>query len=433
LDLKSLKFYLETYGCSLNTADSDIIVGRLNPLGAERVQTMEDAGVIILNTCGVKEPTEDRIIHRLQELSDEGKPLLITGCLPKISLERIKQAIPTFGAILGPQSIESIAPILDRVMKGQRGILHLEPDTSSKLQFFEGPPDSVICTIPICEGCLGSCSYCAVRFARANLKSYTVDEILRVARRSIHLGYLEIRMTAQDAGAFGHDSGETLAKLLYALGEIPGKHKFRLGMFNPNLVIDSLDDILDSMSSDRFFKFFHVPLQSGDDGVLQDMSRSYSVHEWKGIISKIRGRFPRATIATDIIVGFPNESDAAFDETMRLIEEIRPSVVNVSKYGDRPGTIASESRNKVETSVKKARSRRLSKLVAELAIESNRSWIGWSGPVIVTGLGSKGGYMGRTYSYKPVIIHDSVRVGDIANIKIVSAERTHLLGEPVTS
>ncbi|MHA2188026.1 MAG: tRNA (N(6)-L-threonylcarbamoyladenosine(37)-C(2))-methylthiotransferase, partial [Candidatus Thorarchaeota archaeon] len=249
MDLKSLKFYLETYGCSLNTADSDLIVGRLNPLGAERVQTIEDAGVIILNTCGVKEPTEDRIIHRLQELSDEDKPFLITGCLPKISLERIRQAIPTFGAILGPQSIESIAPILDRVMKGERGILHLEPDTGSKLQFFEGPPDSVICTIPICEGCLGSCTYCAVRFARANLKSYSVDEILHVAKRSIHLGYLEIRITAQDAGAFGHDSGETLASLLSVLGEIPGRHKFRLGMFNPNLVIDSLDEILDSMSS----------------------------------------------------------------------------------------------------------------------------------------------------------------------------------------
>jgi MiaB-like tRNA modifying enzyme len=433
LDLKSLKFYLETYGCSLNTADSDLIVGRLNPLGAERVQTIEDAGVIILNTCGVKEPTEDRIIHRLQELSDEDKPFLITGCLPKISLERIRQAIPTFGAILGPQSIESIAPILDRVMKGERGILHLEPDTGSKLQFFEGPPDSVICTIPICEGCLGSCTYCAVRFARANLKSYSVDEILHVAKRSIHLGYLEIRITAQDAGAFGHDSGETLASLLSVLGEIPGRHKFRLGMFNPNLVIDSLDEILDSMSSDRFFQFFHVPLQSGDDGVLQDMSRRYSVEEWKSIISKIRGRFPKASIATDIIVGFPNESAAAFDETMRLIEEIRPSVVNVSKYGDRPGTIASESRNKVETSVKKKRSRRLSKLVAELAVESNSSWIGWSGPVIVTGLGSKGGYMGRTFSYKPVIIHESVTVGDITDIKIVSAERTHLLGEPATS
>lgn len=168
----TFRFYLETYGCSLNTADSDIIVGRLRELEADRVHDVHDADLIILNSCGVKEPTEDRIIHQLEELSKESAPVIVTGCLPRISLSRIERAIPDYAAILGPQSIESLGVVVPRVLRGERGIQHLDSDEASKLKWFEGPPDSVICTVPICEGCLGSCAYCAVKFARGQVKSH---------------------------------------------------------------------------------------------------------------------------------------------------------------------------------------------------------------------------------------------------------------------
>ena len=165
-----LKYYLETYGCSLNTADSDIIVGRLEAIEGQRVKDISDAELILLNTCGVKEPTEDKIIHRLEELSQVSVPIVVTGCLPKISFKRVEKAIPGFAAILGPQSVETLASIVPRILEGERGILHTESDGAYKLKWFAGPPDSVICTIPICEGCLGSCAYCAVKFARGNRK-----------------------------------------------------------------------------------------------------------------------------------------------------------------------------------------------------------------------------------------------------------------------
>ncbi|MHA1906534.1 MAG: tRNA (N(6)-L-threonylcarbamoyladenosine(37)-C(2))-methylthiotransferase [Candidatus Thorarchaeota archaeon] len=422
------KFYLETYGCSLNMADSDLIVGRLHQLDAERVDTIDESDIIILNTCGVKEPTEDRIIHRIEELSDESEPVIITGCLPRISFKRVSEVNPEFAAILGPQSLDSLGSVYERVLSGERGIIHLDSDEESKLRYYEGPPNSVICTIPICEGCVGDCAYCAVKFARSGVTSYSIQEILSVLNRCVHTGYKEIRLTAQDAGAYGHDTGESLTNLLSRVSEVKGNHKFRLGMFNPNLVMKNLQEFLDSMSSERFFRFFHVPLQSGSNHVLKAMKRKYTVEEWKMVVSEIIKRFPDATIATDIIVGFPGETDEDFEQTMKLMQEVRPSVINVSKYGDRPGTEASKSNNKVNTDLKKERSRRLSLLVTEIISDRNQEWMEWQGPVIITGTASRGGLQGRTPTYKPVIIEDDVLIGDVVQVRILSAHRTHLTG-----
>ncbi len=424
-----MRFYLETYGCSLNAADSDMMVGRLHQMGAERVPTLEGADLIIVNTCGVKEPTEDKIVFRLAELSRERVPVIVTGCLTKIALQRVKTAIPNFAAILGPQAIDSLGNIVQQVLAGHRGIIHLDSDITSKLRFFEGPPNSVICTIPICEGCVGNCAYCAVRFARQTVRSYTIAELFGVTRRVVHQGYREIRLTAQDAGTFGHDTGETLPDLLTHLDSIPGEHRFRLGMFNPNLVIDSLSALLAAMNSEHFFKFFHVPLQSGSDRVLKMMRRRYTVDEWVSVVDQIRDTFPQSTVATDIIVGFPGESDSDFEETMNIIQQVQPQVVNISKYGDRPGTSASRSKEKVDTAIKKDRSRRLYLIVHKIVLSDHKRWLGWSGRVLTTSHASRGGTLARTESYTPVIIRDEVELGQHISVKIVDATRTHLVGQ----
>jgi MiaB/RimO family radical SAM methylthiotransferase len=312
---------------------------------------------------------------------------------------------------------------------GERGIVHLESDYESKLRFFTGPPNSVICTIPICEGCLGNCAYCAVRFARGSVRSYSVAEIHSVVKRSVHLGYREIRLTSQDAGVFGHDTGEALSALLKNLDQIEGNHRFRLGMFNPNLVLDTIDDLVAAMDSEHFFKFFHVPLQTGSDSLLAAMGRKYTVAEWTGIVSKIRSKFPRATVATDIIVGFPGETTSDFEESINLLQSVRPEVVNISKYGDRPGTAASKSNKKVNTSVKKDRSRQMSSMVSDSVTGINASWVGWSGEVIATEAGTRGGIVCRNFAYKPIILHEEVTLGSTIKVEITSSERTHLLAQ----
>lgn len=428
----AIKYYLETYGCSLNSADSDVIVGNLTELNGDRVEAIDTADLIILNTCGVKEPTEDRIISRLENLATGKTPVIIAGCLPKISLTRVEKAIPEYAAIIGPQSIESLSDIIPRILNGESGIVHLESDDVSKLKWLEGPPNSVICTIPICEGCLGSCAYCAVRFARGSVKSHSKREIFSTIERCVHEGYREIRITSQDLGTYGVDIDSNLIDLISMIDKIQGQHKFRLGMFNPNLVLDSINELVRVMSSDHFFKFFHIPLQSGSNAILNAMGRRYTVEEWERIVDVVEQTFSTSTIATDIIVGFPGETEQDFDLTMDLIAKVRPSVVNISKYGDRPGTLASKALNKVDTSVKKKRSRRLTKLVNEILAETNKSWISWTGPVLVTEKGSRGGLMCRNSSYKPIIINDDVEIGEIVTIQVVTAERTNLFGEIIS-
>ncbi len=428
----NLGFYLETYGCALNMADSDMIVARMTGLGNHRVNDPGSADVLIVNTCGVKEPTEDRVIHRLVELSSLAIPLIIMGCLPKISLERILSTVPNFAAILGPQSIQSLGPILERVILGERGIIKLDADVQSKLRYFAGPSHSVICTVPICEGCLGSCAYCAVKFARGRVRSYSISDIKSVVERCIHQGYCEIRLTSQDAGVFGVDTGETLVDLLAELDSISGTHAFRLGMFNPDLVLHNIDNILDVMASDHFFKFFHAPLQSGSDSILHLMKRRYTVNDWVSIVSAIRRKFTDVTIATDIIVGFPGESDADFEETIRVIERVRPEIVNISKYGDRPGTEASRSKEKVDTAVKKDRSRKLSHLVHKLSVERNAIWLDRVVPVLVTDRAPKGGFLARTLSYKPVILRKEVPLGIWVMVSIDSASPTYISGNIIS-
>jgi len=424
--LGATSYYLETYGCALNTADSDMIAGHLSDRGVKRVLSPDEAHVIILNTCGVKEPTEDRIIHRLEELSKMARLVIVAGCLPIISLRRVQRAIPNYAAILGPQSIETLGLIVDRVMKGERGLLHLEPDTGSKLQFFKGPPGSVVCTVPLCEGCLGSCTYCAVKFARGNVKSYSIKSLHDVVCRCVHQGYREIRLTGQDTGVYGHETGETLVELLQVLEAIKGAHMFRLGMFNPHHILASIDEFLQVMSSPRFFKFFHIPLQSGSNSILGDMERRYSVEDWQSAVRSIQRKIPLATIATDIIVGFPGETDEDFNKTLEVISNLKPPIVNISKYGDRPGTVASRAKNKVNTSVKKDRSRQLSALVTEVITEQNATWLGWTGPVLVVGAASKGGTLCRNTSYKAVIIQKQLTPGSTVDVEITMTHRTHL-------
>jgi threonylcarbamoyladenosine tRNA methylthiotransferase CDKAL1 len=424
-----LRYYLETYGCSLNAADSDIIVGRLNALEGQRVQDIDEAELILLNTCGVKEPTEDKIVHRLEELAKGTTPIVVAGCLPKISLDRVEKAIPEYAALLGPQSVETLADIIPRILDGERGIRHIEADGAYKLKWFAGPPDSVICTIPICEGCLGSCAYCAVRFARGQVKSYSIKDLRELVERCVHLGYREIRLTSQDAAVYGTDTGEKLEDLMLSINEIEGPHRFRLGMFNPNIVMSSIDRLLEAMDNEHFFKFFHIPLQSGSDKLLKTMKRRYIASDWVSVVEKVRKRFKNATIATDIIVGFPGENESDFQHTLELIQRVRPSITNISKYGDRPNTLASQSKDKVETSVKKQRSRILTKIVDEILIESNKAWVGWSGPVLITEKGSKGGMLGRNEAYKIVIVQEDLSPGTMIDVEITSSERTHLIGE----
>jgi len=254
-----------------------------------------------------------------------------------ISFERLLREVPFDGAV-GPSAGESIVDVVRRVMAGERVVELAGLDSLPKLDLPRVQSNPVISVVPVNFGCLGSCAYCCVVHARGHLRSYSKKEIADRIQNDISCGFKEIWVTSQDTACYGRDIKGNLAKLLLALGELEGDFRVRVGMMTPNMAIDIQEQLVAAFESPHIFKFLHLPIQSGDDDVLKGMRRFYTALEFKQIVDAFSAVFPDLTLATDVIVGFPGETPRAFQNTLELLEEIKPDVVNVSKFFARPKT-----------------------------------------------------------------------------------------------
>lgn len=249
-------------------------------------------------------------------------------------------------------------------------------------------------------------------------------------------GVREIWFTAQDTACYGRDKGVTLFDLLDAVSRIERKFYVRVGMMTPNFALEILDDLVEVFQRKRIFKFLHLPVQSGDNDVLKLMERRYTVEDYKQIIERFREKIPDITIATDIICGFPGETPQAFENSLELIKETKPDIVNVSKFFPRPGTKASEMQELfVSPSEVKLRSKMMSELAMEMSLMNNRRWIGWRGEILVDEKGKAGSGVGRNFAYKPIVLENyaSYPFGKFVTVEIVAATPTFLKGKPINS
>ena len=314
-----MKVYIETFGCTFNQGDSQIMAGLLQKNHAQIVLKPEDADVIIINTCYVKHPTEQKVLNRIKKVQEQfpEKKLIISGCMVEINPEKLKKAAPTAGWI-GPRQIKSTPDVVQSCYDGKSArIIGHGNDIKAglpKMRF-----DPFVHIVQICEGCNGSCTYCCTRFARGNLQSYPVEIIKKEARNAINDGCVEIQLTAQDTAAYGKDTGETLAELIKEITTIPGDFRLRIGMMHPKSIMGNVDELVDAFKHKNVYKFLHIPIQSGSDSILIDMNRGHTVSEFKKIISKFKEEIPEISIATDIIVGYPTETDEDFEDTLNLM------------------------------------------------------------------------------------------------------------------
>jgi threonylcarbamoyladenosine tRNA methylthiotransferase CDKAL1 len=422
--------FVKSYGCSANLADSEVLSGCLAKAGYKLASSASEADVLIYNTCAVKGPTENRVIASLKR-APKGKKVIITGCLPLINLERLRREVRFDGAV-GPAAGERITNTVQRVMAGEKVIdlkdaLTAKP--SSSLPQLRA--NSIISILPVSYGCLGSCSYCCVTSARGRLRSYTINETTERLRKNLAAGAKEFWVTSQDAASYGRDIGTNLAALIKALVAEKGDYRIRVGMMTPNLVADMSKDLIDAFKSEKVFKFVHLPVQSGDDGVLRLMRRLYTTQAFKRIVSAIRTVFPQTTLATDIICGFPSETPEAFANTLKLIREVKPDIVNVSKFFARPKTEASEMHNAfVNPSEIKRRSTEATRLVKQISLERNQCWVGWSGEVLIDEKGKvPSSWIGRNFAYKPIAVKCSENLlGKTLRVRVMKAFSTHLEG-----
>ena len=423
-----MRVFVKSFGCSANLADSEVLTGCLTKAGYELASSASATDVLVYNTCAVKGPTENRVIAALKR-APRGKKLIVAGCLPLINFERLRQEVSFDGAV-GPAAGEKITDVVSRVLAGEKLVV-LEGALSAKPEFSlpQLRSNPVISVLPVSYGCLGSCAYCCVVFARGRLRSYTVKEIVDRVRKDLAAGAKEFWVTSQDMACYGRDIGTNLAVLIKALGAVEGDFRVRFGMMTPNLAQDILDDLIEAFKNSKVFKFVHLPVQSGDDQVLKRMHRFYTTQDFREIVDAFRAAFPDVTLATDVICGFPGETREAFENTLKLIGEIKPDVVNISKFFARPRTAAAEMHDAVvEPAEIKRRSTEAAKLVKQVSLERNRRWVGWTGEVLVDEKGKvPGSWIGRNFAYKPVTVKSSADLlGKTLQVKIVKAFSTYL-------
>jgi threonylcarbamoyladenosine tRNA methylthiotransferase CDKAL1 len=418
--------YAENYGCVANTFDFEILIGHLTNAGYYLTKDINVANIILINTCGVKKPTEDRIIGRLRKLSQTRKPLIIAGCLPKINLKAILKAAPNFSAVLDPRSIDKMLVAIKSAENGETGRIFFSEKTISKLKQPKINLKLPIDIIAISEGCAGACTFCCVRFARGTLSSFPKKSVAKSLGQAVQNGAKEIWLTSQDTGAYGIEIKSNLAELLKECCKVKGKFWIRVGMMNPDHILHILEELIDAYNDERVFKFLHIPVQSGDNDILQRMNRRYSVNDYKAIIQEFRKELPDFTLSTDVICGFPGETKDAFKGTLNLVEEVKPDIVNISRFFSRPKTPA-ERMEQIDVEEVKTRSRALTKLVKKLALEKNRKWVRWTGEVLIDEKGKAQSWIGRNFAYKPIVVKDnSVLLGRFMDVKITRVLSTYL-------
>lgn len=413
-------------------AEGEVLAGCISQAGIKITTSETKADVLIYNTCAVKGPTENRIIDAMKH-APKGKKLIVAGCLPMINFERLVREIPFDGAI-GPSAGMKIVDAISCVAKGERFVEVKQLDTLPSLDLPRVKSNPVISIVPVNYGCLGSCAYCCVVYARGHLRSYNMDAIVQRVKNDSAMGAKEFWVTSQDTACYGRDLNSSLAELLKALDSLAGNFKVRVGMMTPDMVTDIQDRLIDAFRSDKIFKFLHLPVQSGDDEILKRMRRFYSAADFKKTVEAFRAEFPDLTLATDIIVGFPGETIEAFENTLRILEEVKPEVINVSKFFARPKTAAAKIRDGlVEQEEIKRRSALAASLAKRLTLVQNERWVGWTGKVLVDEKGKvEGSCVGRNFAYKPIAVKSNENLmGKVVNVKVVGALATYLRGELV--
>jgi threonylcarbamoyladenosine tRNA methylthiotransferase CDKAL1 len=357
------------------------------------------------------------------------KKVVVAGCLPLTSYDRLRKAV-RFDGVVGPAAGTRIVDVVRRVLAGEK-VVALEDALRAKplLCLPRSRRNSVVSLVPVGYGCLGSCAYCCVVFARGRLRSYSIGEIVEKVKCDLASGVKEFWLTSQDMGCYGRDLGTNLAALLRSVCAVSGDFRVRVGMMTPNFALDMLPELVDAFKDAKVFKFLHLPVQSGDDTVLRSMNRCYSVNEFRMVVDAFRAAFPEVTLATDVICGFPGETKEAFDKTLQLINETKPDVVNVSKFFARPGTAAASlTDGLVAQDEIKRRSAAMARLTKQLSLERNQRWIGWSGEILVDEKGKvSGSWIGRNFAYKPVVVKSrSDLFGRVLEVKVVKAFNTYL-------
>lgn len=399
----------------MNQGEGVMLEDELAALGYQVVNDPAIADLVVLNTCTVIQETEARMLRRMEEMSTQRKHLIVSGCMAAVQTDDIVKRAPN-ALIIAPRDYSSFSKLIEENFGRSSDII---PVLRS----------DVTATVPIAQGCMGACSYCITRKARGTLLSYPLESIVGAARAKVKEGSKELLITSQDTACYGFDIGKDLGDVLDAVRGIEGDFMVRVGMMNPDNLSKVIDKFAIAWNTPKIYHFVHLPVQTGSDGLLRSMNRKYTVKGFESLVEKLRSVCPRMALATDIITGYPGETDDDHQSTIRLLQRVRPDTVNITRFSPRPGTSAAYAKDQVAGWRSKDRSRELTSLRFEIASSIHEAMIGEHMSLLITEVGKKGTMIGRTPEYRQVIVPGGVMLGEVHEVEITSIAPTHMFGK----
>ena len=417
------KIWVEAYGCSASFSDAEIISGLIVNGGHTLAENSQDSDLNLIVTCSVKDSTATKMVHRIKE--SNSKPLVVAGCLPKAEQKTVEKFAEN-ASLLGPNSIGKTLEVIKSTLNGTK-IVALQDSDISKVGLPKIRLNNAIGIVEIASGCMSECTFCQTKLAKGELQSYRIGDIVRQINTELSDGCQEIWLTSTDNGCYGFDIDSDLPELVNAVSDIPEKFFIRIGMMNPMYMPRIRNNLLKTFESNKVFKFLHVPVQCGSDKVLNDMKRGHTAQTFRDVVEKFRAKFEKFTISTDVIVGFPTETEEDFEKTLDLLQETKPDIVNLSRYSQRPGTDAAEMKQIDVLQVKK-RSKIAYQLISKISEENNQKWIGWEGQVMFDEE-YENQVRGRNFAYKPIFVNQKPKIGQISTVKITDATTHSLIGK----
>ena len=443
-DTTQKRLFIKTYGCQMNVYDSERMKDVLAPLGYTSVDAPDDADLVLLNTCHIREKATEKVFSELGQLkrmkqSSGGKMLIgVTGCVAQAEGEEIMRRQPAVDLVLGPQAYHKLPEMIARVHRAAKERLETEFEVEEKFDALpsDRQADGPTAFLSVQEGCDKFCSFCVVPYTRGAEFSRPVDAIVAEARSLIRQGVREINLLGQNVNAFhgpapvleGGDDWN-LAQLIRHLAKIDGLERIRFTTSHPR---DMDDDLIAAFGdTPKLMPYLHLPVQAGSDNILKAMNRGHTAEHYIDIIDRIRAVRPDIAITSDFIVGFPGESDADFEDTMKIVERIDYAAAYSFKYSRRPGTPAADMFAQVPEEVKDERLQRLQALIREQQTAFNQSQVGKVLPVLVTGKARNEDQMaGRTpYLQATHFECDEDLTGQIVNVRIEKATLNSVGGQ----
>jgi tRNA-2-methylthio-N6-dimethylallyladenosine synthase len=435
--MRSLKtFFIRTYGCQMNELDSEIMIGQLIKRGLSRIDDENDADLLIFNTCSVRDLAERKVMGKIGQIgrSPHKRSIIgVTGCMAMAKKETIFRKLPHVDFVIGTNNINELNEVLDEVLNTGKQTIRTDDQFEENLDYLIAKRDDPLkAYVSIIRGCDKSCTYCIVPYTRGPEVSRPPDSIIEECSRLVQNGYKEITLLGQNVNSYGKDKPEwncLFHDLLYQLDKIPGLERVRFMTSHPvDITIELMQAIRDLPSA---CEFIHFPIQAGSNRILKKMHRIYTVEKYLEKVELLRSIVPDASLGTDIIVGFPTETEEEFQLTYDIFKQIRYSVAFIFAYSMRKGTPAFRWKDDISEEIKQDRLQRLLSLHNEICAEERRALLGGEVEVLVERRNRDEKYLkGRTRCWKNVIFGgDDSLIGTLQNVKVTGFSHQTLIGE----